>query len=172
MGFFSGLEFSDIDVQNMKQQAQQKAIELGVFGAVSVIASTGTAVQPKRFQRVDQQRQGEMIKVVDWEGCEVTFTTTTAHAVPGASILGERFLSAVARIADTEAKALVIAPDGRVLYEAEEGGNLVKAFRFGPWVERIKAEADAILKKQQAAIAAEQNAKLEKDLEPFSDIDF
>ena len=59
-----------------------------------------------------------------------------------------------------------------MLYSADEGGQRVEAFRFGPWVERLRKTAESIKMEKAAAIEAEEKARQEKAVEPFSRIDF
>ena len=66
----------------------------------------------------------------------------------------------------------MVHPNGTLLYQAFQKGQDVKTFRYGAWIERIKAYSEQItLEKEQAAYAKAQQERVEK-LKPFTQIDF
>jgi hypothetical protein len=138
MGWLSSL--TKDPVETAKQEAHERAVALGLFEDVKVVALTG------RFE--------DGVCEVEWEGCVVRYAD------------------------NNQIDAMVTKPGGLVLYHAVQihrspgSEHGTEIFRFGPWVERFKAKADSIRSQQQAAIVAEQKAKLDKDLEPYSDVDF
>ncbi len=97
---------------------------------------------------------------VEWESCKIKF---------------RKLEIANGRLFVTSIKM----PDGVVLYRCEERGILRKEqqiqvtdFRYGAWVERIKAYSEQITLERQRAAEARAQKKQENALKPFSGIDF
>ena len=65
-------------------------------------------------------------------------------------------------------KGLVSMPDGTVLYSSSDCGSTIHSFRYGKWVERIKAYSEQITAHEQQ----EKEAEERKKPKPFSPIDF
>ena len=153
MGFFSSLGAvngaDDVEpdvVLTAKLEAHNRAVSLGILEATEIIAKTG--IMKNGFWGVE------------WEGC------TIQHDDDGSNSFGR---------SPTATVAIVKKPDGSVLYHSVgDISNVVvtEVFRFGPWVERFKAKAEAIQLEQKATQEAEERAKLNKKLEPFSEVDF
>lgn len=163
MSFISSLMAKDsvntLDALNAFNQemgvteAQQKAIDLGIYEIVRNVALNG----------------GDMYipTEVEWEGCRVIFDEA----------IRQQQMQQQQQRQWPQAKPFfegtcVVHPNGELLYQALQKGKDVKAFRYGAWVERIKAYSEQItLEKQQAAYAKAEQERLEK-LKPFTQIDF
>jgi len=63
-------------------------------------------------------------------------------------------------------------PDGTVLYRSFGDNRVVTVFRYGAWVERMKAYSEQITLERRQIAEAKAQKKQEDALKPFSGIDF
>ena len=74
------------------------------------------------------------------------------------------------KLPDCETK--ITMPNGTILYRALEEGEEVTDFRYGAWVERLKAYSEQITATKQQEADAKQKQDRDVQLKPFSQIDF
>ncbi len=65
-----------------------------------------------------------------------------------------------------------ITRNGVVLYEADNYGKYVKAFRFGAWCDRLIADADKIEKELEDKRAYQEELKKREEEAKFEPINF
>ncbi len=179
MGFFSSLaDLNKSPASEAKEAAQQMAIDLKVFEAVTAVVD---------YMGVARQEDADFFMTAEWEKAQLNCTCTLKQIKKGwpgmnpevaiVKMRGLNHKTLASHLAETQnyldlRAVSIIAPDGSLLYASDRDGQSVSAFRFGPWVDRLKAYADSLVQKQQEAADAKKQAKLEKDLKPFSPVDF
>ena len=140
------------EVQRVQEEAQQQAINSGIYEIVRNVALNGSDVY--------------ISAEAEWEGCRVIFNAE--NRVQQVRMQSRQQQQDKPFLGGT----CVVHPNGTLLYQALGEGTDVKTFRYGAWVERIKAYSEQItLEKQQAAYAKEEQERVEK-LKPFTQIDF
>ena len=128
--------------QEIKEQAIEKAQELRIDMMVRTIAKSGTC-------------DGAGINYcAKWEdfGVFATFGAGTNSA-------------RVQKIEHTmSGKRLIV-------YQADEYGQYIKVFRYGPWVERMQETVGKLFAQQEAEEIVKKEAEQETIREAFSEID-
>ena len=100
---------------------------------------------------------------VEWEGCRVIFDEAIQQQQQQRQQQqGKPFFEGTC----------VVHPNGELLYQALQKGKDVKTFRYGAWIERIKAYSEQITAKKRQETEAKAQQKREEELKPFSGIDF
>ena len=128
------------EIKKMQEEAQRIAKEHGIYEIVHNVASNGK--RTKDFCEVE------------WEGCKVKFKEPrkAAGILPVAEVA--EIFGARASIAPVTS---IIMPDGTVLYRSFGDNRVVTVFRYGAWVERMKAYSEQItLERRQIAEAKAQ----------------
>ena len=145
MGFFSSVaEAIQRPIEVI--EAQQRAIDLGIYDIVCNI--------------VKNSKNAESIL---WEGCTIIFERhKDSSSWGGLGVIGS----------DSDIETTITMPDGTVLYNASEKGKMVTSFRYGGWVERIKAYSEQLTTEKRRADEAKAQQEREGKLKPFSGIDF
>ena len=117
------------------KKAQEQAESLGIYEIVRNIATNG----------------GEIVSEgtlhCEWEGCRITFK---------AQVHGQGMAAWFTSIV-----TCIVMPDETILYSsvaAAEGKQSITDFRYGSWVERIKAYSEQITarKQQEAEMKTQQ----------------
>ena len=117
-----------------------------------------------------------------WEGCRLIFAAQP-KADAQSQTTGGLFshLSFITGAVDTikaaastkpnhELGTSIIMPDGTFLYNAD--GPQVKAFREGPWVERLTAYSKQLTEQRLQREREEEQKRLDEKRKPFQNIDF
>lgn len=136
---------SDHDLQQAKNNALEKSIELGVLNALITIASNGVA---NSYEELCLQKQNYGLSR-DWEKCKVILHYKDWYKDKKDWIEGTLYL------------------EDEIIYKTDGS-----AFRMGAWVDRFVTYSKKVRseyeKQQQEKIQQERS----EALKPFSDIDF
>ena len=133
------------EIQKAQVEAQRMAQELGIYEIVRNVALGG----------------GEMYvpAEVEWQGCRVIFDEAIGQQQLQQQ-QGKRFFEGTC----------VVLPNDTLLYQALQKGREVKTFRYGSWVEKLKAYSEQITLKKQQAAAEKAEQERQAKLAPFAEI--
>lgn len=155
MSFFSSItstkEFSiDTSVSfsenNDIAEIQKKAEELRIHQAIKNIVNSGNPMK---------DRGGK----VEWESCLIHYEPVSFSSLMGNTIIGHITMS-----------------DGTTLYESMfksfSKTRYTEIFRFGKWVERFLQYSEELSTQYTLEVENRKKEMKDKELKPFSDIDF
>lgn len=143
----------------------------GVLAAINVIQQQKQFQQEELPEVIEAQKRAKELGIyeivrnvankggkskknamTEWEGCNVIYEQESTATQQG----GTR----------------VVMPDGTTLYSALENGQRVSVFRYGAWVERLKAYSEQLTAEKKRADEAKAQQERENKLKPFTQIDF
>jgi hypothetical protein len=145
------------EIKKAQAEAQQMAKELGIYEMVRNIVTNGS----KHSQASESK----------WGNCLIKYRVRDDNAAS--------FVDAVASIfeevssPDERTVTSLTMPNGTILYRSYEtkvGGQIISDFRYGSWVEKLKADSEKITAEKRRAEAEKAEQEKRAKLSPFSAI--
>ena len=143
-----------MSIDNKIEDSKQKAIKLGIFQLMQDVVQN--TPDPDAEKSSGFGGMFSFDRTIEWEGCEIRYWSSGLFP-------------------KTRSGGTITKSDGTVLFHGcDEIGSRgeVVSFRFGAWVERLKAHVKQLKKSKELAEKQQAESEDAEKIEPFGDVDF